>query len=270
VNEDVSSGNLGIIYGIDYDRYTRLSQGFNFISGGAFTAPNQAIADDLAAHGRHLKVGGVVTLVGHQFVVSGIVLHGKGARFFIPIQTAQWIQDAAGRASMFYVRSDGDTEGVRAKIVKLVPDSTVRSMTELLSTISSTNLPGLNPFIHTFVALGVAISFLVVLMTMHTLVLERTREIGILKALGCSKLEVCGLIGFEALVMAGLAIGAGLLLTGVIWGVLRHTSPTLPILIAPVWIVRAIGLTILGAIAGGMYPALRAAASDPVDALAYE
>jgi putative ABC transport system permease protein len=81
---------------------------------------------------------------------------------------------------------------------------------------------------------------------------------------------VCGLIAVEALVMAGLAIVCGLALTGLVYVVLLHTSPTLPVLIGPMWIVRAIGLTILGAMAGGLYPAIRAAASDPVDALAYE
>jgi putative ABC transport system permease protein len=266
----VGEGNFVIIDGTDYDRYTRLSQGFHFLSGGPFTAPNQVIADDLVAHAKHLKVGSVVHLVDHDFVVCGIVLHGKGARFFIPMATAQYIQNAEGRASMFYVRSNGNTEAVREEIAKALPDAKVQSMSEYLTIFSSTNLPGLNPFIHSFVGLGVAISFLVVLMTMHTLVLERTREIGILKALGFSKTEVCGLIGVEALVMAGLASVAGLALTGVILLVLRHTSPTLPVLIGPMWVLRAIGLTILGAAAGALYPALRAAASDPVDALAYE
>jgi len=175
------------------------------------------LADDLVAHSKHLKVGSVVTLVDHQFVVCGIVLHGKGARVFLSrLPPAQYIQSAEGRVSMFYVRSDGNTEAARAEIVKLVPDSKVQSMAEYLTLISSTNLPGLNPFIRSFVGLGVAISFLVVLLTMHTLVLERTREIGIMKALGFSKLEVCGLIAVEALVMAGLAVAVGLVLTGLI------------------------------------------------------
>ncbi|MGB6199371.1 MAG: ABC transporter permease [Candidatus Acidiferrales bacterium] len=266
----VGGANVVMIDGIDYDRYASLSQGFKFLSGGPFTAPNQVIADDLMAHSKHLKVGSVVDLVNHQFVVCGIVLHGKGARFFIPLATAQYIQSAEGRASMFYVLSDGHTDAVRAEIVKITPDSKVQSIADYLSLVTSTNLPGIDPFVHTFVGLGVAISFLVVLLTMHTLVLERTREIGILKALGFSKIEVCGLIAVEALVMAGLAVVFGLIFTGSLLELLRHTAPTLSILIEPIWVLRAVGLTILGAMAGGLYPALRAAASDPVDALAYE
>ena len=70
--------------------------------------------------------------------------------------------------------------------------------------------------------------------------------------------------------MAVLGILAGLVITFAVCRLLHHTSPTLQIEIEPAWIVRAILLTILGSVAGGIFPAFRAAQSDPVDALAYE
>ena len=135
-----------------------------------------------------------MTLLGHEFTISGIVVHGKGARFFIPIKTAQDIAGADGRVSMFYVRSTGDTEAVRNELVKLLPTYKIRSMAEFSTLMTSSNLPELKPFIRSFVTLGVVISFLVVLLTMHTMVLERTRDIGVLKALGSSRLEICWMI----------------------------------------------------------------------------
>jgi putative ABC transport system permease protein len=74
----------------------------------------------------------------------------------------------------------------------------------------------------------------------------------------------------ETLVMVGLGVVFGLLGTYSVVAILHRTSPTLQISIEGVWIVRAILLTIAGAIAGAMYPAVRAARNDPVDALAYE
>jgi putative ABC transport system permease protein len=91
-----------------------------------------------------------------------------------------------------------------------------------------------------------------------------------LKALGSSRLEICGMIVGETLVMVALGVAFGLLCTYAIVAVLHRTSPTLQVEIEGAWIVRAILLTILGAVAGAIYPALRAAQSDPVDALAYE
>jgi putative ABC transport system permease protein len=74
----------------------------------------------------------------------------------------------------------------------------------------------------------------------------------------------------ETLVMVALGVICGLVCTYSVVAILHRTSPTLQIAIEGGWIVRAILLTIGGAIAGAMYPALRAAQNDPVDALAYE
>src|SRR5262252_9514600 len=91
--------NFVVIYGIDYKRFNALSKGFLFGSGGPFTGPEDAIADDIVAQSRHLKVGDTVTLMGHPITISGIVAHGKGARFFIPLKTAQDISGAEKRVS---------------------------------------------------------------------------------------------------------------------------------------------------------------------------
>lgn len=266
----VDQKNLGVVYGIDYDRFVGLSRGFTFLSGGAMQHPNDAIADDLAAQSRRLRAGQTTKLLGHEFTISGVVVHGKGARFFIPIKTAQDIAGADGRVSMFYVRSKGDTESARAELTKLLPTYKIRSMAEYSTLMSSSNLPELKPFIRSFVVLGIVISFLVVLLTMHTMVLERTRDIGVMRALGSSRLQVCWMILGETLVMVGLGVACGLICTYGVVAILHRTSPTLQVEIEGVWIGRAILLTIAGAIAGAMFPALRAAQNDPVDALAYE
>jgi putative ABC transport system permease protein len=266
----VDQKNFGVVYGIDYDRFAGLSKGFDFLSGGPFREPNQAIADDLAARSRKLRVGQKTILLGHEFTISGIVVHGKGARFFIPIKTAQDIAGADGRASMFFVRSKGDTDAARSELTKLLPTYKIRSMAEFSTLMTSSNLPELKPFIRSFVILGVVISFLVVLLTMHTMVHERTRDIGVLRALGSSRLEVCWMILGETLVMTALGAVCGLVCTYGVVAILHRTAPTLQVTIESAWIVRSILLTIAGAIAGALYPALRAAQSDPVDALAYE
>jgi putative ABC transport system permease protein len=266
----VDQKSLGVVYGIDYDRFVGLSQGFRFLSGGRFQQPYDAIADDLAAQSRKLRVGQKTILLGHEFTICGIVVHGKGARFFVPIKTAQDLAGADQRVSMFYIRSRGDTDAARAQLAKVLPTYKIRSMAEYSTLMSSSNLPELKPFIRSFVLLGVAISFLVILLTMHTMVLERTRDIGVLRALGSSRLQVCWMILGETLLMVGLGVVVGIISTYSVVAILHRTSPTLQIEIEGAWIGRAILLTIAGAIAGAAFPAVRAAQSDPVDALAYE
>src|SRR5713226_1116447 len=222
----VDQRNLGVVYGIDYDRFEGLGAGFTFLAGGPFRSADEAIADDLAAHSRKLRVGDTTTLLGHEFKISGIVLHGKGARFFVPLKTAQDIANAEGRVSLFYVRSKGDTEAVRNELLNVLPNYKIRSMEEYSTLMTSSNLPELKPFIRSFIGLGVAISFLVVLLTMHTMVLERTHEIGILKALGSSRGGILLLILGEALLMAALGIAVGGTGTYVATKILEHAAPT--------------------------------------------
>ena len=262
--------SLVMIYGIDYQRFNALSKGFLFLSGRPFEGPDEVIADDIIARTRHLKVGDQVTLLNHTFTVSGIVAHGKGARFFIPIRTAQEIAGAEHRVSMFYVRSKGDTEATRTQIAKLLPQSSIRSLAEYVSLMNSSNLPQLRPFTRTMVALGIVISFIVVLLNMHTLVMERTREIGVLKALGFSRFDIVRMLLTETFILAlfGTILGVGL--TFLTQAILKQTNPGLTVLISPSWIFLAIVLALIGAAAGALYPALRAATYDPVVALAYE
>jgi putative ABC transport system permease protein len=266
----VDTATLGVIYGIDYARFNGLSNGFTFLSGGAFTSPDDVIADDLAAQARKLTVGSNVSLMNRSFRVSGIVLHGKGARFFVPMETAQEIAGAQKRVSMIYIRSAGNIQAARAALARLLPGYRIRSMAEYTSLMTSSSLPELRPFLRSFIGLGVVISFLVVLLTMYTLVLERRREIGILKAIGSSRLEICWLIVAEALLLVVLGVIIGLLGTYGTTALLHRTSPTLQIQITVDWIFRAILVAVAGALAGAAYPALRAAQSDPISALAYE
>jgi putative ABC transport system permease protein len=262
--------NLTLVYGIDYKRFNALSRGFLFRAGRPFQSSEEVIADDIIAQTKHLKVGQQITLLNHTFTVCGIVAHGKGARYFIPLKTAQEIAGAEKRVSMFYVRSKGDTEAARAQIVALSPLDSVRTTYELVTLMSSSNLPQLRPFTRSMVGLGLVISFLVVLLNMHTMVMERTREIGILKALGLSRFGILRMLLGETLLLTVCGCVLGIALTFAFQAILQETNPSLMILITTQWVISSALLALVGASIGAIYPALRAASYDPVVALAYE
>jgi putative ABC transport system permease protein len=267
----VNTGNLNVIYGIDETRFEGLSKGFHFLSGHGLEKPDDVIADDLVAQSMHLRVGKPVHLMNRDFNVAGIVVHGKGARFFISLRTAQDVGGAEKRVSMVYVRSKGNTDATRAELVRSLPNKyIVRSMAEYLTLMTSSNLPELKPFIRAFLILGAGISFLVILLTMHTMVLERTREIGILKALGTSRMGILGLIEVEASMMAVIGALLGLVVTFSTVAILRHSSPTLQIRISSMWVLRAVLMALAASALGALYPSYRAAQCDPIEALSYE
>jgi len=101
-------------------------------------------------------------------------------------------------------------------------------------------------------------------------VLERTREIGILKALGSSRIGILALIETEASVMAALGAALGLALTLFTVIALRYWAPTLQIRIDAAWFAWSVLLAMAASGLGALYPGYRAASADPVEALSYE
>jgi putative ABC transport system permease protein len=267
-----SIGGLNIIYGIDMPTFDRVSGGFVYHDGGPFLNPYDILVDDLYARGNHVKVGQTISLLNHEFHVRGIVEHGKGARLFIPLNTAEDLLQVQEKASIFFVKctEPGYTDDVSDAIHQLLPKYQVLPVKEYMSLMTSNNLPALNAFITVIIAIAVGIGFLVIFLSMYTTITERTREIGILKSLGASKGYIIALILREAGLLSAVGIIVGYGVAAVARKVILGTFPTLSIELTMEWALYAAILALAGSTLGAFYPALRAAQLDPVDALAYE
>ncbi len=267
-----ATGGVNLIYGIDLDSFNRVSRGFVYHAGGPFEQPYDVLVDDWYARANGVEVGKEITLVNHDFRVSGIVEHGKGSRVFIPISTAQELAGSKDRASIFYVlcTDSSYTQSVGQDIRKLLPKHEIRPIKVYMSLMTSNNLPVMNSFITVMILVAVSIGFLVVFLSLYTTILERTREIGILKSLGASKRYIINIILRETFLMALLGILAGWAGTILAKRVIHEFYPTLAVKLTVEWALWAALLAFAGALLGGLYPAIRAAQADPVDALAYE
>src|SRR5438128_2488380 len=120
------------------------------------------------------------------------------------------------------------------------------------------------------IGVSVVIGFIVIFQAMYTAVMERTREIGILKSMGASKFYVVNVILRETILLAIGGIALGMLCSTAGRLAIRHKLPLLTVVITSDWLIRATIIAIVGAIAGALYPAFKAAQKDPIDALAYE
>jgi putative ABC transport system permease protein len=269
-----TNGGLEVIDGIDIPNFEALGGPFHYLHGGPFKDPDDLLVDDFIARQRHVKVGDTMEILNHQFHISGIVEHGRGARKFVPMATLQDLIGAKDKASVFYLKVDdlSNTEAVIDAIKKQPGMETysVRSMQDYLGMMTPSNLPGFRPFIGIVIGVSLIIGFLVIFQSMYTAVMERTREIGILKSMGASKGYIINVILRETvlLAIAGIVVGIVISLSARVG--IQHRWPLVHIDKSTEWMVRATLIALVGAALGAIYPAVKAAQKDPIDALAYE
>jgi len=270
----VTTGSVEVVYGTDYASFNALKP-FIYVAGGPFKGPYDVIVDDVFARadGGH-KVGDTITVMQHPFRICGIVEHGKGGRKLIPIDTMGELMGTPGRASMFYIKSDNvaNEQAIIQEIhsTRGLEDFPVQTMDEWLSMMTPEKLPGFNIALDTVTGIAVIIGFLVIFQSMYTAVLERTREIGILKSMGASKPEIVGVILRECAALAVSGVVLGIAGTFGVRVLLHHVFPTQQFEITGAWMMRGAAIAFVGAVCGALYPAWIAARKDPIDALAYE
>jgi putative ABC transport system permease protein len=268
------SAGLEIIYGIEPESFEAMGEGFIWHSGRMFKEADEVVVDDIYAQARKVSVGDTVELVGHTFTVSGVVEHGKGARLFIPLHTAQEMQGQMGKASLFFIKLQ-DPKRVKAVIEQLqqkenLPNYKITDLKEFTNQMMSNNMAALDAFISTVVFISLCIGVLVIFLSMYTTITERTREIGILRSMGASKGFIVSLIFQESATICLIGTVVGIGSSFLIRTVIQSIFPTLMVMITADWIAKAAMFAILSGLIGSFYPALKAAAQDPVEALAYE
>jgi len=118
-------------------------------------------------------------------------------------------------------------------------------------------------------AVGLIVGGVGVVAIMMISVTERTREIGVRKALGATKATILWQFLVEAATLTGIGAVIGLLLGTGISAAIRNLTP-IEAAVPPTAVVAALVASALTGVLFGMVPAVRAAQLDPVEALRYE
>jgi putative ABC transport system permease protein len=261
------------VTGLNLAEFNKLSGGFRFVSGGPFQHPDDVIVDDFYANQHHLRVGDAVTLLNRPWHVSGIYEPGMLTRVVVPLDTLQDLTANTGKVTMIYVKLDDPsrTDEVVSALRGVLKDYRIYSMEEFTSLYSVSNVPMLKEFIWVVIGLGMLVGFLVVFLSMYTAVLERTREIGVLKALGASPGYILNILLRETTLLAIAGSILGILLSYVTRFVIHNLVPSSLIqAIVPEWWPIAAAIAIVGALLGALYPGFKAARQDAIEALAYD
>jgi putative ABC transport system permease protein len=269
-NDSVSSGQA--FTDADYDAHRRVA------------LVGSTVAKDLAGGDGTSLVGQTVTFDGKQFTVLGI-LTAKGSsgpqdqddRVIAPATAVQDTLAGYGSLSSISVKATSATTTTLAQaevesilddrhgVTSADRDYSVFSASSILSAATSSS-ETLTVLLGVVAAISLLVGGIGVMNIMLVSVTERTREIGIRKAIGARRSDLIGQFLLEA---AMLTLFGGLI--GVVVGVIGAQFPILGVqpVIAPYSVLLAFGVAIAVGLVFGIYPANRAAALRPIDALRF-
>ena len=272
----VAVGNTPYFLLYGYEPGSVAAGHYRIVEGKPVTADGQIAIGRRAADSLSLGVDDTLRLNGIPFRITGIYETGQGMEEsggVLTLGDAQTIAQKQRTVSLFQValRRGADAEQVIARIEGLEDDLTV---TESSNRESNEQWTGyITGFAWGIAAVAILVGGLGMMSAMVMTVLERTREIGTLRALGWTRRRVVRLILGEAL---GLSVVGGLI--GVALGVLLAwaagkvpgAGAFLEGSVSPAIMLQGMVTAVLLGLVGGLYPAWTAANLEPVEALRYE
>jgi putative ABC transport system permease protein len=269
------AGVLESAAGVDFEKFEKLSGGLGIIKGRRIQSENEILIDERYAEQKRLSVGGTMEIWNRRWTVAGIYESGKLSRMMLPLRTVQDLAGSPGKLSQIFLKVD-DPANIDRVVAALKANPQlagypIYSVEEWMSLFSVDKVPGLKPFIGVVVSLAVIVGFLVVFLSMYTAVLERTREIGILKSLGASNKFILSILLRETAVLAVVGAAIGIVTTYATRLMVNNfAGPALSQIIVPDWWPIAAAIALGGALLGTLYPGLKAVRQDALEALSYE
>jgi putative ABC transport system permease protein len=270
----VSQGDRGFgfeqIEGVDWDVFASMNQ-MRMIDGQAPQANDEVMIDEAKARNNNAKVGDSLELFGgKKYRITGIYGPESGARVKMSLAAMQYALEAPDKCTYILVKvKDGvSPEMVAQRIDQDLPGNKIQFTRDVFTSIEK-SIPFLGLFLKVLVGLAAVVSALVVMLAMYTTITERTREIGILKAMGASRGFIIGVIEKEAILISAIGLVAGLIVA-LIAGYLIQKVYGLVFEYGWAWAFTAAAIGLLGGALGALYPAVRAANLDAVSALSYD
>jgi putative ABC transport system permease protein len=261
------------VTGLDFASFNKMNGGFTYIAGGDPVNDDDMAVDKYYAQEKHLQVGSAVNLIHHDWHISGVFEGGKLARMVVKLSALQTIIGTPGHVSVIYAKLDDPKFAVQVRddLKAKLPGYPIYTMDEFTSMYSINNVGMLKDFIRVVIGVAVIVGFIVVFMAMYTAVLERTREIGIIKAVGGSSGLVLSILLRETLMLALLGTVVGIALTyGTQW-LMGHSVPASLVQETVYgWWPIAGAIAVVGALLGAVVPGMKAVRQDVTEALSYE
>ncbi|MDP6636322.1 MAG: ABC transporter permease [Phycisphaerae bacterium] len=231
----------------------------------------ELVIDERLAEAGGFRVGQKVVSANRTWTIVGTVPAGVITRVFMPRRTAQYLfGDSIQRCTLMFVKlKDGCDVGPAASAIKETTGQDVMPLTAYRGMLKA-KFDLMFGYIDTVNGVALSIAFLFIMITLYTMVLQRNRDIAILKSSGASWLYITRQVMVEAalLTLAGTVLGVALAFAAG-W-LIQTLKPLYTVEITPKWVLIAFCAAAVGATLSSIYPAWRAARVDMAEVLAQD
>jgi putative ABC transport system permease protein len=235
--------------------------------------PGVVVSKSLADSG--YKIGSKITIKDQEMTVTGIFSEGSMGMGVVILDATKALPMNNNRPSSISANTRGDPDVVKNEIEGTVNGTTASTKSDLSKQIDDM-MNGLTLFIGGIASIALLVGVISIINIMLVNVTERTREIGVLKAIGFTNREVLGSILLEAALMGFLGSIVGLIIAAILLQVAiilfgQQIGDIQLYAMLPWWLILSVigGATVLSVLAG-LYPAWRASRLNVVEALRNE
>lgn len=269
--------NLGtFLILLGYSPHEFAIQRFNVVEGRRITSSRQIMLGRVLAEATSKSVGDTIDISGSRFRVVGIYESGTGWEEMggvVPLRDAQTLAGRPNKVTMLSVKLDDPEQApsIVLQINERFPEVHAAIATEFVEQMP--DMQAGEAMLDGISFLAILVGGIGVLNTMLMAVLERTREIGVLRTLGWRRRRVTTLILHESLLLGLMGGGLGIALSfGLVLAI--QQAPAIGEAFIASWspdvFLRAFLVALTLGLIGGLYPSLRASNLRPVEALRYE
>ena len=232
------------------------------------------IIDQKLSKASGLSVGDSAGYGDIPATITAIVETGVAGRVFAPINLLRSANGiSAETAHMFFVKANRQltTEQLQS-LCEEIESQTTRdaSLVANYRQVLNESFKGLAIFVNLVSLIALVICLLFILVTMYTIVLERTKEIAILKSLGATSAMILKQTVQEAVLICSTGTVLGILLSYAARFAIQTAQPLMTIEMKPQWLVIAAAVGLIGGTVSAIYPGYIAVSQDPVEALSFE